>query len=392
MENCKWRSQINVLNSLLDGQPVRLPSLPIIALKIIDAVKSEDFSTRELAAAISADPALAAKTLKLANSAFYSQDTNVDSIEKAVILLGNEALKNIALSFVVVQDYKNEDKGFNYDTFWRSSITAAVTSDTLCKKIGRKGREEAFTMSLLMDIGQIVMYSCRPTEYKQVLKESDITDVDLVEIERTVFGYDHQEVGMQLLKDWGIPASIYMPIGFHHSPRGCPPEYIESTQLLRIARIASLLYNSDNTSDAADNLKRILMDKYEFTEDDVTTFIDTIAERTLEQLSTFDVDSGEMKPYSQILQEANQELINLNMSYEQLVVKLRESNERKKNLARELKSVNQKLRALVYRDPLTGLYNHRFFFNMINKEVKRAERYAESFSLIIFHIDRFIEL
>jgi diguanylate cyclase (GGDEF)-like protein len=121
----------------------------------------------------------------------------------------------------------------------------------------------------------------------------------------------------------------------------------------------------------------------------VQELVDEIGERALEVLSSFDIDAGNMKPYSQILQEANEELEKLNLSYEQLVMELKQAKEKAEKLANELLEANKKLRDMAFKDGLTGLYNHRYFQELMDRELSRAERYRRPLSLIMIDIDHF---
>jgi diguanylate cyclase (GGDEF)-like protein len=121
----------------------------------------------------------------------------------------------------------------------------------------------------------------------------------------------------------------------------------------------------------------------------VDRLIDEVASKSLEILASFDVPPGSMQPFSLILQEANEELSNLNTSYEPLVIELRQAKEKAEKLANELHSANVTLHELAFLDALTGLYNHRFFQEAMDKELDRSKRYQREFSLIIFDIDHF---
>jgi diguanylate cyclase (GGDEF)-like protein len=114
-----------------------------------------------------------------------------------------------------------------------------------------------------------------------------------------------------------------------------------------------------------------------------------VAERSLEMLSVFEIDPADMKPYSQILQEANEELGVLNLSNEQLSMKLKEAKDRAETLSGHLNISNEKLRAIALRDGLTGLYNYRYFQAILDKELSRAMRYERPSSLIMFDLDYF---
>jgi diguanylate cyclase (GGDEF)-like protein len=114
-----------------------------------------------------------------------------------------------------------------------------------------------------------------------------------------------------------------------------------------------------------------------------------VAHESIEILSYFDIDPGKMVPYSQLLQEANEELGKLNFSYEQLVMEYKEAKERAETLAQELKSANDRLKYIAYTDELTDLYNHRYFHQLLETEFNRARRYDRPFSLIMFDLDDF---
>ena len=140
------------IDSVIDNIK-NLPSLPTIALKIIQEIKRDKISNNALAEIISFDPALTAKILKIANSSFYAFSNGVDSIDRAVHILGQEALKNIALSFVIVKGLKKDNvDNFDHELFWKRSITAAVSAEMLTSKL-KINRGDTFVIPLLMDIG-----------------------------------------------------------------------------------------------------------------------------------------------------------------------------------------------------------------------------------------------
>ena len=135
---------------------IKLPSPPAIALKILKAVRQDDNSFKELAEIVMADPALAARIMKLANSSLYGLPKRVDSLVQATALIGTQQLKNIALSFVIVQDFQEARQGsFNMNLFWRRAISTAVAAEILAKNIGHKDHD-IFISALLQDIGILV--------------------------------------------------------------------------------------------------------------------------------------------------------------------------------------------------------------------------------------------
>ena len=123
----------------------------------------------------------------------------------------------------------------------------------------------------------------------------------------------------------------------------------------------SSIYHGSRCAEQLKDIHRTLQRAHGFKEEDINKIIDAVAEKTVEILSYFEIDAGMMKPYSQLLLDANEELGKMNISYEQLILELKRSKERTEILASELQTANEKLRELATKDGLTGLYNHRHF-------------------------------
>ncbi len=151
---------MTIINDFLKND-IRIPSPPSIAVRILDAVKKEETSFNELAHIITSDPALVAKILMVANSSFYNLPRKIDSIPKALTILGTNTVKNIALSFVIAKGLRGPcEGGFDFDFFWKRALTAAVSAEILSPIISAK-KEDTFVTALLQDIGIVIMYLCR---------------------------------------------------------------------------------------------------------------------------------------------------------------------------------------------------------------------------------------
>jgi diguanylate cyclase (GGDEF)-like protein len=388
MATVQEKTSTDPLESLVEDVSA-IPSPPAIAVRIVQEVKKDNTSLNDLARIISCDPALTAKILKVANSPFYGLPSKVESIERAVNVLGLEALKNIALSFIIVKEFNTDSSGkFDSGLFWRRSITAAVGAGLIASRMGIR-KEGIFVTPLLMDIGVLIMYMCRPRDYLKVIDEKRVSGAKTAEAERMIFGTDHQAVGGAVLARWGIPEDISVPVSFHHDMAECPPEYRELVRIMELADVASSIYHGNRGMEKFGVLRQMMMDEMSLDENALEDLIDSIGNETLEVLSSFEIDAGNMKPFSQILQEANEELGKLNLSYEQLVYELKQEKQKVEELAKELKEANDILRGLAFKDGLTGLFNHRYFQEHMEKEVQRADRYKRTLSLIMIDIDHF---
>jgi diguanylate cyclase (GGDEF)-like protein len=330
-----------------------------------------------------------AKVLKVANSPYYNFTRKVDNIDMALSVLGTHAVKNIALSFVICSDMKaGGENGFDFDLFWRRAITAAVAADLTAALVGMSS-QDIFVTALLQDIGIIVLFSSCPDEYQLVMKENIACKGPISEIEKRCFGFDHQELGAELLSQWRIPEGIFIPIKHHHCDGPVPQEYSRQVDILRLSDNLSAIYHGGRSVDNVLKVRERLKTVFGIGEEEAERLIDSVASKALDILATFEIPAGGMQPFSAILQEANEELSNLNTSYEMLVIELRQAKEKAEKLAGELHNANVKLHEMVFCDALTGLYNHRFFQEAMDREFDRSRRYKRELSLILFDIDHF---
>ena len=368
---------------------LKLPSPPAIAVQILNAVRKEE-GLNDLTKIIAADPALTGKMLQIANSGFYALSTKVTSIDRALTILGTNVIKNIALSFVIATDLRSEDRsGFDLDEYWRRSVTAAVAAELLNQQLGCEN-DDIFVTALLHNIGMLAISLQYKEDYRQLLITAKATQTeDLIQPEQTTFGFDHQQVGTLLVSQWGLPDRVAKPICYHHQPGTAPEEFRQAAYILHFADLLSAVYSEPESAVKVRQLQTELESHYAFDRLASRSLIDKVAEKSIEMLKSFELEAGDIKTYSQMLQEANEQLGQLNLSYEQLVIELKEAKDKSERLARELSDANLRLNDLVYTDSLTGLYNHRYFQENLATELTRAKRYSFCVSLILFDIDHF---
>jgi len=371
---------------------VRLPSPPAIAVRILDLVRRDNFSFHELGEIIQTDPALTSRILRLANSGCYAMPNKVSNFDTALAVLGGNALKNIALSFIIAQGFqgKRGDR-FDFTRLWRRSVTSAVAGQLLSKEIGFKN-DDTFITTLLQDIGIGAMFLSRRNDYLAVLDEKSVSGRTLKSVEQEIFDFDHQEVGSELLKLWGLPDSVYLPIRYHHDPDNAPLNLRPLCQVIRASdRLSAVYYGSGSVRNVRRS-KELLLQEFGLRDERVMALIDAVALKSDEVLSQFNIESGRTQSYSQILQKANEELSRLNFSCETLIIEFKESKKRAELLATELKAANARLRSAAFRDDLTGLYNHRFFQETLTGELESAGRYRHPVSVILLDVDNFKEI
>ena len=153
-----------------------LPTLPGIAIKILEAVQKNEPDIDEISDIISTDPPLSAKILRLVNSSFYNLPIKITSVLHSTKMLGCNTVKNIALGFSLVNNFQSKKpKGFDYTCFWKNSLVGAVSAKLLTERLNPELLDNAFFMGLLQNIGTLTFGHCMPLQYDLVLSEMEKT-------------------------------------------------------------------------------------------------------------------------------------------------------------------------------------------------------------------------
>ncbi len=196
-----------------------IATLPEVTTKIISAVDDPKSTARDLHNIIKNDPALATKILKVVNSAFYGLPGQVSEIDRAIVLLGLSAVKNIAISASISRLFTAEkisDK-FSARDIWRHSVGVAVATRQFCSLIGRKSfAEEAFLAGLIHDLGLLIERQAYPDQLTDVIREASKGDRPFCDIENEMVGADHQVLGSALAVKWKFPRGLQIVLGYHH--------------------------------------------------------------------------------------------------------------------------------------------------------------------------------
>ncbi len=206
------------LNRYIDS----MPSLSITVSKILEVTKNPQTTAKDLNKVISLDPVLVGKVLKLINSAYYGLQNKVTSLVTAIIMLGMNTIKNLALSTAVLGNMKRKSsfKSLNVDGFWRHSIAVGVLSKLIAEKIGVPAarREEYFIGGLLHDIGKIPLNELFEESYMKVIRTADLKKATLLDMEREIIGITHTEVGKMIAEKWNLTEETLECLLHHHDP------------------------------------------------------------------------------------------------------------------------------------------------------------------------------
>lgn len=210
------------VDDLVDSE-VKLASFPDIYFKIRQVLDSPSSSSGQVADVISKDTSLTAKLLRLVNSPFYGLPHRVDSISRAVMVLGGQEVSTLALGISAMNAFKDiPPELINMRTFWEHSVAVGVFARLLGDAVGTSGGERLFVAGILHDIGRLVLFKKLPHAAVEAIYYAKANMTPLFVAESEVVGFAHPLVGGLLLRAWKFPEALVAIVTCHHKPSACP--------------------------------------------------------------------------------------------------------------------------------------------------------------------------
>ncbi len=275
-----------------------LPTLPHILLKLVEACKGEPDTMKEISQIISKDTALSARIIRLVNSVYYGLPNRVTSIDHALLLVGTNTIKNIAISASIYQAFNQaEDSSVisRLKLFWRHSLMCATLSKLIAKKISYSSPDEAFLSGLLHDIGKLVLWvNFSKKEYAEIL-EPYRSKPDLLLAREARLGANHCEVGAWMINRWKLQSFIADAVRYHHEP---VHRILDALPMVKIVFVANAL-SSEIVEDTDANFK-IAKEIFGFAPSEVEELISLAEEevKQVEELLEIDVEPLEISSES----------------------------------------------------------------------------------------------
>ena len=197
-----------------------ISTLPEVTAQIIKTVEDPKSSAGQLHKIVAHDPALATRILKVVNSSFYGLPGQIGSIERAIVLLGLNAIKNIAVAASLGQMFRGAKlcEGFAAKDLWTHCIAVGVAARDLAKQLKLPVADEAFLAGMIHDLGLLVSLQLHPEQLRATCERAKAGTENFCDIERELIGMDHQQLGQALAEQWKFPRSCQLVAGHHHRP------------------------------------------------------------------------------------------------------------------------------------------------------------------------------
>jgi putative nucleotidyltransferase with HDIG domain len=229
-----------------------LPTLPGVALKVLEATGQDDSSAKDLVKLITLDQSITTRVLQLVHRSDMGIRGEVNTVERAVVLLGFAAIRSAVLAVSIFETFRPTAKGdsehFSREEFWKHSVAVACCAELLAMELhAMYGKDaaidpsEAFVCGLLHDVGKVALDAMLPKSFGRVVEAADLLRGNIADLERTIVGLDHMVVGKRLAEKWRLPATLRDCIWLHGQLPQALPATVKNPRMVNLITLADLL-------------------------------------------------------------------------------------------------------------------------------------------------------
>lgn len=225
---------LNELKQLIHGS--ELASIKTVLLELVKLINDPLATAKQLKELVEIDAPLAVRILRLANSAYYGMSRRITDIQEAIIWIGFDAVKHIALSMKVLELFVgNElDEFFSRSNLWKFCIASALTGKLIYRREFKELGNDIYSLALLHNIGLIMIEQFQPVKFRSILNQFKNSEMNINEIEQKELGFDHATLASEMMKEWDFHEKLYLPIKFHHQPLLAPHHIRKEATVLYI--------------------------------------------------------------------------------------------------------------------------------------------------------------
>ena len=270
----------SLARSVIDDMSA-LVSPPDVYLKISEMIAENSASAQQFSDVIMRDPSLAARVLKLVNSSYYSLPSKVDTLSRAVTILGMHELSSIAYSMCAVQSFSRISSAVtNMNTFWRHGVYCGLAAKAIAVRVNCLNTERLFVAGLLHDIGTLTINARFPEIAEDAIFNARGDEGKLVAIEQEAIGFDHAYLGAMMLESWKLPEATCDAIRYHHQPRAAKVTPLEGSiintaeTLANYSGTGSFSETCAETDDIAADIRELIELPADFDNDELLEEVD----------------------------------------------------------------------------------------------------------------------
>jgi len=373
----------------------KVPTLPIVAQKLVALCNDEMASFADFAQIIELDPGLAARILKVTNSAYYGLRNKTTTLERAIAVLGLKYVKTITLGFHLARSL-NEfvGEGFDMAEFWRHSVLRAVISRRLAGHYCPVRQEEAFLIGLLQDCGAPLLAQALGEGYAQMWQKANSSQASLFQLEQEVFEFDHLGAATVLTERWSLAKLLAEPIQTHHHQPQSWPSNDETVQLCQIAYFVGTLSlnNPDSIIKKDIELTKFCYDVFTC---DRSELIDLL-EKSKEDFENISLLFAEILPervdITELVLQAKDLLCDLANDQPRNSFSLEKEVQQLKSKCRALSESVDEYQQQSETDPLTGLVQRSVLERYLDNTCWKVQNKETSLTTMFLDIDNFKDI
>lgn len=271
----------------LVAQVGKLAALPTVYLEVKRLIDDPDSGLPEIGAAVSQDPALTARLLRIANSPYFGFASEIDTVTRAINMMGTEQLHDLILATAVAKTVSEwPSTVVDINAFWRESVSCGIAARLIANHSNDLDGERLFVAGLLHSIGQLVLWHTVPDEMLQVSVRLGASGAPRDELERLMLGLDYAQVGQAMLKAWQLPRMLQVAVGGHLLPAKTEDFIFETA----IVHAAAILASTRGGEDPAGILRRIspsVSQQLALTSEIVTELVAEVERQLAETMALF---------------------------------------------------------------------------------------------------------
>jgi len=290
-----------------------LPSLPAVALEVIELTRDVNVEMDKLAATIQNDQGLSAKVLKTVNSSYYGLRKKCGTIKQAIVVLGLSTVKSLTLGFSLVSSVDLKDKeGFDHNEYWRRGLFTAVAAREIAKIGCPDFQDEAFLGGLLQDVGMVALYETLGERYVRVLEQIGGDHRKLAGFESAEFELQHTDIGAMMATRWKLPEELIQPVKYHERPSAGPSG--DMGLLVRAVGLGNIVAEALTSDDAQAAMRRYYKrakEWFSFNDQQSDEIFKAVTTGTKEMAKLFDVDAGQLPDTDQLVKDARDQAMRM---------------------------------------------------------------------------------